>query len=209
MAKQSENESMEEYPLDERVQELLRDYGRCTLSHYAKFAAWEAGGVPADENFLDKCREAAAAARTLRLMRTQAERIGFTPLPFGEYLALLCRRAEVPVGPVLRWAGLESPLSIGTAVALGIAKIALNLGIAIRELLVYVHLALVQQTTGLPIGALGGRRGEASGPPSVAAYEASLGALEGSGDDEFRRTVRDTIDAVHRAYLDERADNDS
>ena len=184
------------------VRRLLNDAGECPTPQCIEAVRWEVAHNPVDESFLDQCRQAALNARTIRLLREQAERIQFVPLPLGEYVALLCRCAGVSVQSLLGWAGVEDIVSITADTSRGVVQIALALGLGLRELLVYVRLGLIQRDTGLPVGALARPRdADADGSMSVSACESFLESVETSLNDKQQRTIRDIVNELRDAYL--------
>ena len=186
------------------IQRLLNDFGECPLDPCIEAVEWEVAHDPVDERLHARCREAALGAYTIRSLREQVKRIGFVPLPISEYVALLCRGAGVTAEPVLRWAGVTDIAKIETDAAHSIARLALALGIGLRQLVVHMRLALIQGSTSFPVGALArARRSATDGATSmsVSAYESFLKSVEDSLDDEQQRSIGDIVRTVRNEYL--------
>ena len=172
MANKEHKQGPEEAPAPAWVQKLLDDYVECPPSFFQGTAVWEADQTPLSSHLLERCRAAASDADRIRRLRHQAQKLGFVAVPFGEYVAVLCRSAQVALEPVLEWAGIDDLSRLGADAPQGIARLGAALGLELRQLVAHVKLALIQQESGLPVGAMGRARGTGdAGDSTLEAYE--------------------------------------
>ena len=160
----------------------------------------------ASSGFLERCQEAADAAKTMRSLRESAGRIGFEPLAFSQYVERVAFGAGVALGSVLRFLGISpsGDTSQLDDAGPGAVRLAVGLGVPLRELLVHLRLGGLVRA-GLPGIRFARLRGEGETRGDfVSAIEEELGELEArvrpSLGEEYG-TLEDRVRRIYGTYL--------
>ena len=113
--------------------------------------------------FLEGYRDAADAAKAMHSLRQSARRIGFEPLPFSQYVERIAFAAGAAIDLVLRYLGISSSgdTSQLDSAQPGVVRLAVALGVPLRELLVHLRLGGLIQA-GVPAVPVAPRRGAAA-----------------------------------------------
>ena len=135
--------------------------GNNSISNSEDDAGWVGGFLQSrlaasdasvSDSFLERCRDEAVAAAGARALKKSAARVGFQPVPFGQYVNNLAYRAGVALDPILRF--LHIPAKDGVEVLdageLSTVRLAMWLDISVRQLVIHLRLAALARL-GIPI----------------------------------------------------------
>ncbi len=112
------------------------------LQSYVRHAA-----SPASRRFAARCRQAAGGYRAVFGLRRALSRIGFEPLPFGEYMERLAYAAGASLSSAWELVGVEADATDRYEHR---ARLGAALRIPLRQLLVHLRLQLLADAGALP-----------------------------------------------------------
>lgn len=110
---------------------------------YAEFCREEA--PPLEPEFRQRCLATVDAARALAKLREQATRSGFLPLSLTDFLQQLAVLASVRLAEVWAHFGLSEAMQPTSENAQSFARLALTLGLSLRQTLAHVRIGLATQ----------------------------------------------------------------
>lgn len=110
----------------------------------------------------ERMLQAGSVAFAMARLRAERQRVGFVPLPFGEYLAGLAKIAGVAVTSVFDWAGIHDPMRPNAEAAARIGRLAHGLGFHLEELLLHLRVGVAERVAGAPLPMLAAHRGSAA-----------------------------------------------
>jgi hypothetical protein len=108
--------------------------------------------------FLARCESAAGTALAVTKLRRERQRIGFVPLSFTEYIEGLARVAKVSVSRISDWLGIVSFSELNSSSSPSVARLAKEIGMTLRELLVHVRIGFAAEFDSSPMALLVARR---------------------------------------------------
>jgi len=153
------------------------------------------------EAFVDRCRRSAQVALSLAKLRKERERIGFVSLSLADYLQGIAKTAQVSLDPILEWLGIDNLVRPTPVSARGFARLAQELGMGLREVLLHVRVALAQEVGAPPIAILSARYRAGGVRLSEAdECEASLRQIEHGYSPAERRVLSEVEAEVRRFY---------
>lgn len=189
--------TMADFPIPTWLTEILGESG-----DYLVFSQFEV-----DENdkaFKRRCREGANLALSLSSLRKERERIGFVPLALGAYLQGLFKVADVSVGPILSWIGIDDPSKLSSASPISLARLARGIGIELRQALIHLRISFAEHIDGAPMALLVARQRSTSPVRnSLEECEAVLGEVELDYDLESLKLLRRAEFEFRSAYKEE------
>lgn len=156
---------------------------------------------PIPPDLLGRYREAADVAFSLAKLRKERENIGFVPLSIADYVQGLVKVANVSLGPILVWLGIEDLSQLGPTSAKAFAKLTRGLGIRMREALVHLRIGFAEQIDSAPMPLLVARhRSAGTFRSQMEECEAVLSEIESEYDLDCLRELRSTEFEVRAAY---------
>jgi hypothetical protein len=158
-----------------------------------------------DKAFKRRCREGANLALSLSSLRKERERVGFVPLGLAAYLQGLSKVADVSVGPILSWIGIDDLSRLSSASSVSLARLARAIGIELRQALIHLRIGFAEQIDGAPMALLVARQRSTSlTRNSLEECEAVLGELELDYDLESVNLLRRAEFEFRSAYKETR-----
>lgn len=103
------------------------------------------------EDFLQRCREAADVAASVARLRTGRRQLGFVPMALADYIRGLAKVAGVQLSVVLARFGLDDAALQDPGSVRGLARLARDLGIGLRETLIHLRIGFVEKIDAVPV----------------------------------------------------------
>ena len=175
--------------LDDALRELFDD-GHGTVIEFS----------PPSEAFRERCREAANVALSIARLRNERRRIGFVPISLAEYIQGLVKVTGVQSGAVLARFGIDDIKRLTSGSARSLARLAQELDISLREVLIHVRIGFVEKIDSAPVPLLLARHRSAGSRSQLEECEAILGTAEAEFDGELLNELRRTEFEIRAAY---------
>jgi hypothetical protein len=150
--------------------------------------------------FRQRCREAAELASSIAKLRSERRRIGFVPMSLAEYIQGLMKVAGVQVATVLARFGIEETSLRTRESARKLARLAQELGISLREVLVLVRVGFVEKIDSAPVSLLLARHRSEGVRDPLGECEAVLALVEAEYDSGWLNELRRTEFEIRTAY---------
>jgi hypothetical protein len=141
---------------------------------YATFTSELQPAVSA--GFRARAREEAEIAFTLHRLRAESEKIGFVALSIGDYIQGIAKVANLSLPPVLNWLGIPDLRQPRPDSARGFARLGLEIGFSLAQILTHVRIALAGAAGSPMIPLLMARR--RAGTPNRNDLQECLAVLE-------------------------------
>jgi len=178
---------------------LAEVFDACRRS--GSFCPAEGEAEQASPDLMAKYAEAAKVAHHVALLRKERQRVGFIPLSFADYINGLVKVNSVPLGPVLKWFGIEDLAIPDPSSARAFARLAQELGMSLRESLAHLRIGFAALIDAAPIPLLLARhRPSGLRGSQMEECEAVLGEIESDYDLQSLRQLRRTEFEVRAAY---------
>lgn len=165
------------------------------------YTAFTSDRQPAvSEQFRARAREAAEIAYTLSKLRSERKKIGFVAMSIGAYVQGIAKVANLSLSPTLRWLGISNLCHPDPQSARGFARLGLELGLSLSELLTHIRVAIAGLVGDFPITLLIARRRRAGamGRTDLQACISVLEEIEAKYDQSTLQNLR-LIEAEIRA----------
>jgi hypothetical protein len=114
--------------------------------------------APTAADFGERCKAAAEAAVGIATLRSEKARLGFIPIPIGEYLGELSKPMRIDLRPVLAAAGVSRE-GATLAPTRELARLCKWLGFSFRETFLHFGMALAERVGAASISPVMTRRG--------------------------------------------------
>jgi len=185
------NTSVDQTPdwLDDVLRESFKD------RHEAKVVFDEPS-----QAFRQRCQAAADSAFSIVKLRNERRRIGFVPISLAEYVQGLVKVAGVQIEGVLARFGIDDITSGTSDSARKLARLAQELGISLREVLVHVRIGFVERIDSVPVPLLLAHHRSTGVRDQLGECEAVLGLAEAEYDGELLNELRRTEFEIRAAY---------
>ncbi len=121
--------------------QLAGDYAAFTSDHQSAVS----------ELFRARSREAAEIAYTLNKLHSEREKIGFLPMSIGDYVQGIAKVANLSLSPTLGWLGISNICRPDPQSAGAFARLGLELGLSLSEILAHIRVAIADIAGSSPI----------------------------------------------------------
>ena len=166
---------------------------------YAAFTSDNQSTV--SEQFRARARGAAEIAYTLNKLRAECKKIGFVPMSIGDYVQGIAKVANLSLSPTLRWLGISNLRHPDPQSAAGFARLGLEIGLSLSEVLAYVRIAIAGITGSSPISLLMARcRSGPLGQNDLQECISVLEEIEAKYDQSTREELRLIEDEIRAVY---------
>jgi hypothetical protein len=152
------------------------------------------------EAFHQRSRDAANSALSIIRLRNERRRIGFVPITLAEYIQGLVKVAGVQIESVLARFGIENISRSNSDSARKLARLAQELGISLREVLIHARIGFVERTNALPVPLLLAHHRSIGVRDQLGECEAALGMAEAGYDGELLNELHRTEFEIRAAY---------
>lgn len=150
---------------------------------------------------MSRYAEAARVAHSIALLAKERQHVGFVPLSFADFIYGLVKVNDVPLGPVLKWLGINDLEHPEPSSARAFARLAQELGMSLRESLAHIRISFAALGDAAPIPLLLARHRTAGSRASqMEECEAVLGEIELDYDLPSLRQLRRTEFEIRAAY---------
>jgi hypothetical protein len=153
------------------------------------------------EDFRHRCHEAAEVALTIARLRKERQRVGFMPLSLADYIQGLAKVAGISLSYVLKWLDISDLSQPKPDSARAFARLAQELGLSLREILIHVRISFAGGLDFAPIPVLiAHRRSVDTRRSQLEECESVLGQLESEYDAKFLSDLRHIESEIRAAY---------
>ncbi len=169
------------------------------------YAAFTSEDQPAiSEEFQARSREAAEIAYTLNKLRSERERIGFVPMSIGDYVEGIAKVANLSLSPTLSWLGISDIRHPDPQSATGFARLGLELGLSLSEILTHIRVAVAgfAGSSSIPL-LMARRRSGASGRDDLQECISVLEEIEAKYDQSTLKDLRMIETEIRAVYEQE------
>ncbi|MCG3145297.1 MAG: hypothetical protein HONDAALG_02872 [Gammaproteobacteria bacterium] len=120
------------------------------------YAAFTSDNQPAiSERFRARAHQ---IAETLDKLRAEREKIGFVPMSIGDYIHGIAKVVNLSLSSTLNWLGISDICRPDPQSAGGFARLGLELGLSLSEILTHIRVAVADFAGSSPIPLLMARR---------------------------------------------------
>jgi hypothetical protein len=177
----------------------LDDVLRLSLTE-PPFGGSDARLNPPSEAFLKRCNKAASIGASIAKLRADRRRIGFVPMSLAEYIQGLIKVADVKLAAVLESFGMQDISALTSESARKFARLAQELGISLREVLVHARIGFVERVESVPVPLLLAHHRSTGFRDELGECEAVLGLAEAEYDVELLNELRRIEFEIRAAY---------
>jgi hypothetical protein len=150
--------------------------------------------------FVIGCEQAAVVSLSVARLRKERQRAGFVPLALNEYIEGLVKVAGASLGTVLSWLGLSTLDCSDEPSAVALARLAKEIGMGARELLLHLRIGFAVQSHVAPVSLLlARRRGSGTVQSNLDECEQVLAEAESSYSSEAIGELRKLESLVNAA----------